>query len=110
MTNVNPSTLGWTVYTGACTSEVSVDSGSGACELGGNCEPHETCTLLRQGPCKSDVQLQCSEAGVYEVGSFPCSGNVTGCGSGGTCNESCNCEDGSMVCTGDCPDAGLSMP
>ena len=91
------------------------------CAVNGKCSVlGEGCTLASQGPCGSDVLLQCSPAtGLYEVLDFPCStgsggAGVTGCGWGGAgpggCTESCQCTNGSMVCMGTCPDGGLAMP
>ena len=78
----------------------------------------ETCTQTGEGPCYSDVLLVCSEEngqGVFRVQSFPCHKAGPACGFGssgpqGDCSESCSCLDGSMVCTGNCPDAGLRSP
>jgi hypothetical protein len=70
------------------------------------------CTLSAAGPCSSDVTLICGPMGTYIVGGYPCGfNNSTSCGFGsGSCSESCDCTNGQMVCTGDCPDGGLASP
>jgi len=91
------------------------------CVLGGSCTDGagETCTLSGAGPCDSDVLLACTEGSdtpVFAVRSFPCAAvgggaPTVGCGWGnGGCLENCECTNGNMICTGNCPDAGLASP
>ncbi len=88
------------------------------CEVGASCAGTTawSCTMTGAGPCGSDVYLVCQKGTAeptYIVESFPCSSTGTSCGWGNTtngCSESCSCENGSMVCTGDCPDGGLASP
>jgi hypothetical protein len=92
---------------------------SGGCNLGAFCSgTGSTCTNSGAGPCGSDQRLRCGAGGVYEADGFPCDeGSSVSCGfgmAGGNgnpgCSESCSCENGSMVCTGNCPDAGPGSP
>jgi hypothetical protein len=82
-----------------------------SCVLGGDCEPGSVCTNLGAGPCDSDQQLSCGPSALWIADGFPCSSSIPSCGFGsGSCNETCDCENGLMVCTGDCPDAGPANP
>jgi hypothetical protein len=93
---------------------------SEACIVGGACETMGTsCTIAGAGPCDSDERLVCDGALQFAVDSFPCTtspdegcgfGTSSGSGGGGGCSESCSCQDGLEVCTGDCPDGGPSDP
>jgi len=69
-------------------------------------EEGETCTELGGGgPCGSNPVLICTDD-FWRLQSYSCTGNA-GCGTaGGDCSESCQCTNGTMVCTGDC-DGGL---
>jgi hypothetical protein len=100
--------------------------GDAACREGAPCQggPTETCTMTGQGPCFSDVVLVCAQTHgqwVFQVRSFPCGPGAESCswaaatgvlGSAptSTCAESCSCQCGLMVCTGNCPDAGTGLP
>jgi hypothetical protein len=89
------------------------------CAVGNPCAIEDlgtTCTLRGGGPCGVDAVLVCevsesADESEWKVKSFPCQGGVESCGFGsGDCTEQCMCESGEMVCTGDCPDGGISDP
>ena len=108
-------TAGWICPGVACGDDAGPPTS--ACAVGATCAQGETCTMPGAGPCDSDVRLFCADTdqgeGAYAVQSFPCSSTSGSCGWGDTgngCSESCSCQNGSMVCTGDCPDGGLASP
>jgi len=108
-------------------TELVCNRGDAACTVGAPCEGGSTptCTMTGQGPCGSDVVLACSRTNgqwAFQVQSFPCGAGSQSCGwatSTGvlgsneptsSCAESCSCQCGLMVCTGNCPDAGTGLP
>jgi hypothetical protein len=98
----------------SCPIVVCVDAGPPSmCEVGASCTAGTSCTLTGAGPCDSDALLECKTGAMVPV-KFPCNAGTPGCGWAGTgpdgCSESCECQSGSMTCTGNCPDAGLSQP
>jgi hypothetical protein len=100
--------------TDAGTTTTTQDSGSAAapCVLGGVCSlPGSSCTNPGVGPCSSDQRLECDSSGHLTSAGFVCNAQVPSCGWGsGSCNETCNCTNGIITCTGDCPDGGLASP
>jgi hypothetical protein len=89
---------------------------SGGCNLGAFCTgAGSTCTNAGAGPCGSDQRLLCGSGGVYEADGFPCDTSPNlGCGFGTAgpngCSETCGCQNGLEICTGNCPDAGPASP